>query len=167
MSRLASTNWRNDWIPVDDDEISIRETTPHQSRPPVLSAEQGRARGRREDQGSLVQAGDPGVAAARADTADAPERCGRGTTSPRVGENIQMTDTIEGKSMSRDYGEMLTDATEINGESARLKRRNNINSFISEAKGWLQHLDNRGNGPSLKEAQRIVEDLREKLDKIP
>lgn len=80
---------------------------------------------------------------------------------------MQMTDTIEGKSMNRDYGEMLTDATEINGESARLKRRNNINSFISEAKGWLQHLDNRGNGPSLKEAQRIVEDLREKLDKIP
>ena len=90
-----------------------------------------------------------------------------GGQPPRVGENMQMTDTIEGKSMSRDYGEMLTDATEINGESARLKRRNNINSFISEAKGWLQHLDNRGNGPSLKEAQRIVEDLREKLDKIP
>ena len=69
--------------------------------------------------------------------------------------------------MSRNYGEILTDATEINGENARLKRRNNINSFISEAQGWLQHLDNRGNGPSLKEAQRIVEDLREKLDKIP
>ena len=69
--------------------------------------------------------------------------------------------------MSKNYEEILTDATEINGENARLKRRNNINSFISEAKGWLQHLDNRKNGPSLKEAQRIVEDLREKLDKIP
>ena len=65
------------------------------------------------------------------------------------------------------YGEILADATEINGENARTKRRNNINSFISAAQGWLQHLDTRGNGPSLKEAQRIVEHLREKLDKIP
>ncbi len=68
--------------------------------------------------------------------------------------------------MSRNYREMLSDATEINGDSARLKRRNNINNFIIEAKGWLQHLDDRGKGPSLKEAQRIVEDLREELDKI-
>ncbi len=43
--------------------------------------------------------------------------------------------------MSRNYGEILTDATEINGENARIKRRNNINSFILEAQGWLQHLD--------------------------
>ena len=67
----------------------------------------------------------------------------------------------------RNYGEILADATEINGENARMKRRNNINGFIHVAQGWLQHLDNRGKGPSLKEAQRIIEDLREELDKIP
>ena len=69
--------------------------------------------------------------------------------------------------MKENYGEILADATEINGENARRKRRNNINSFISEAQGWLQHLDTRGNGPSLKEAQRIVEHFSEKLDKVP
>ena len=69
--------------------------------------------------------------------------------------------------MSTDHAAILTDATEINGERARLKRRNNINHFISEAKGWLKHLETRGDGPSLKEAQRIVEHLREQLDKIP
>ena len=69
--------------------------------------------------------------------------------------------------MSRNYREMLADATEINGENARLKRRNNINRFVNAAQGWLQYLDSRENGPSLKEAQRIVEDLREELDKIP
>ncbi len=71
------------------------------------------------------------------------------------------------KIMSTDYEAILTDATEINGESARLKRRNNINRFINEAQGWLQHLETRGEGPSLKEAHRIVEHLREKLDTIP
>ena len=65
MSKLASTNWRNDWTTVNDDEASIREVTPtHQSSSPVLSAEQsGTGRGP-TDQG-YVQTGDSGVASAR------------------------------------------------------------------------------------------------------
>ena len=67
----------------------------------------------------------------------------------------------------RDYGAILADATELNGDHARNKRRNNLNGFLHEVQGWLAHLDDRKKGPSLKEAQRIVEDLREKLDRLP
>ena len=67
----------------------------------------------------------------------------------------------------RDYGAILADATELNGDHARHTRRNNLNAFRLEVEGWLQHLDDRKRGPSLKEAQRIAEDLREKLDRFP
>ena len=76
MSMLASTNWRNDWTAVNEETASCREATPyHRSRSPVLSAEQGGARGRRTAQGN-VQTGDPSVASTRSDST------GVATTAP-------------------------------------------------------------------------------------
>ena len=67
----------------------------------------------------------------------------------------------------RDYGAILADATEINGRHARTTRQNNLNEFRQEVEGWFQYIVTRGQGPSRKEAQRIVEVLSELLAKVP
>ena len=77
-SALAATavrggaRWPNGERPYDEEGLrAARRSTCCRDRPTVLPTEQGRVGGGRENQGSLVQAGDTGVASARADSTGA------------------------------------------------------------------------------------------------